>query len=179
MSIRLSDIVLVDVPRVLCALLALLDKAEAHGRADGRDPSWFADLRLASDMQPFAFQVEAVVNNALGAAARLQRETPPRIEGLSTASDMRRALSSALTRLAAVDPRALEGAEELEIVLPSPKGARRFSGRDYVLHLALPNVQFHTAIAYALLRHAGVDIGKRDFLGRLPPRDPPPSPDPA
>jgi hypothetical protein len=174
--IPLSDIVLVDVRRVLCALQALLDKAETHGETRGLGPSWFATLRLAPDMQPFGFQVESVVNNALGAAARLQRQEPPRIEGLATVSDMRRSIVDALARLDAVDPRTLEGAEALEIVLPSPKGARRFSGRDYVLQLALPNVQFHMAIAYALLRSAGVDVGKRDFLGKLPPRDPPPSP---
>jgi len=69
-----------------------------------------------------------------------------------------------------LSPRDFEGAEDREIVLPSPKGARHFPAVDYVLNLALPNVHFHTTIAYALLRADGLDIGKRDFLGELPAR---------
>ena len=72
----------------------------------------------------------------------------------------------------ALSPGDFEGAEQREIILPSPKGTRHFPALDYVLNLALPNVQFHTTIVFALLRAEGLDIGKRDFLGELPPRRP-------
>lgn len=157
----------------LRALVGLLDKAEAHFQAEGRDPTEFASLRVAPTMHPLPFQIEAAINNAVGAAARLRGLPAPRIEGLVTLADMRGALAAAIIELEALEPREFDGAETREIVLPSPKGARHFEGLDYVLRLALPNLHFHSAIAYALLRQEGVDIGKRDFLGELPARRPP------
>lgn len=163
-------------PRFLNSLRVmsrLLDKAEAHFRAGGRDLAELSGLRLAPDMQPFPFQIEAVINNTVGAAARLRGVEAPRGAGLTTVEEMRRALAAAAAALEALEPQAFDGAETREIVLPSPKGDRRLSGLDYLMRLALPNAHFHTAIAYALLRGEGLDIGKRDFLGDLPPRSPP------
>lgn len=157
----------------LRVLVRLLDKAEAHFHDAGRDPAELAKLRLTPDMQPFPFQIESVINNAVGASARLRGLPAPRIEGLVSLEDMRAALADAIAGLEALDPAAFDGAETREIILPNPKGDRRFAGLDYVLRLALPNVHFHTAMAYALLRREGADIGKRDYLGDLPPRLPP------
>ena len=157
----------------LRVLSRLLDKAEAHFRAEGRDLAELSSLRLAPDMQAFPFQIEAVINNTVGAAARLRGVPPPPPERLATVAQMRRALAEAVAALETVAPSDLVGAATREIVLPSPKGDRRMSGLDYLMRLALPNVHFHTAIAYALLRREGLDIGKRDFLGDLPPRAPP------
>jgi hypothetical protein len=174
--LQLFEIAAPGFRRSLRVLAGLLDKAEAHFEAQGRDPNELADLRLAPDMKPFAFQIEAAIDNALGAAARLRGvPPPPRREGLITLAHMRRAVSEALAQLDSLDPSDFEGAETREVVLPSPKGDRHFDGLGYVLMLALPNVQFHTGIAYALLRAEGVDIGKRDFLGELPARRPPAS----
>lgn len=159
--------------RSLRVLVRLLDKAEAHFQGEERDPAELASLRLAPSMNALPFQIEAVINNAVGAAARLRGLPAPRVEGLVTLSDMREALATAIAELAALEAHEFEGAESREIILPNPKGDRRFAGLDYVLRLALPNVNFHTAIAYALLRKEGVDIGKRDFLGELPARRPP------
>lgn len=170
MSLSLYGLLKPSLMQALLVLLKLLDKAEAHFQADDRDLAELADLRLAPDMNPLPFQIEAAVNNALGAAARLQGLPAPRVEGLATVADMRRALTEALAELESLGPEAFEGAENHKIVLPSPKGARHFDGLDYVVRLVLPNVHFHTAIAYALLRTEGLDIGKRDFLGELPPR---------
>lgn len=157
----------------LRVLSRLLDKAEAHFRAEGRDLAELSGLRLAPDMQAFPFQIEAVISNTVGAAARLRGDPPPGAQRLATVAQMRRALAEAVAALEALAPADFEGAETREIVLPSPKGARRMSGLDYLMRLALPNAHFHTAIAYALLRREGLDIGKRDFLGDLPPRAPP------
>ncbi len=168
----LYELTVPSFQRSLGVLVRLLDKAETHFRAEGRDLDELAALRLAPDMQPFPFQIEAVINNALGAAARLRGLPPPRIDGLATLPDMRNALAAAIAELETLAAHAFDGAETREIVLPNPKGARHFEGLDYVLRLVLPNVHFHGAIAYALLRREGVDIGKRDFLGDLPARMP-------
>ena len=172
MIFNLFDLTVPRFLRALHVLLALLEKAEAHFEAarPGEGLSDLAELRLAPDMNPLPFQVQAAINNALGATRRLRGLPPDDLAGLSTLEDMRRALDQALQELGALAPADFEGAEDHEIILPSPKGARHFPAPDYVLNLALPNVLFHTAMAYALLRMAGVDIGKRDFLGPLPPR---------
>lgn len=163
MSTSLYQIAVPAFRRSLKVLMKLLDQAEE------RD---LADLRLAADMKPFPFQIEAAIDNALGAAARLRGLPAQKVGALATVADMRRALAAALEELDGLDAEDFEGSETREIILPSPKGARHFQGLDYVLSLALPNVQFHTAIAYALLRADGAEIGKRDFLGELPPRQP-------
>jgi hypothetical protein len=164
MTFNLFDLTVPRFQRALGVLLGLLDKAEAHGVAA------LADLRLAPDMQPFPFQVAAAINNAVGATRRLRGVARDDVGGFSTVEELRGALARALGELGALTPADFEGAEGREIVLPNPKGARHFPAPDYVLNLALPNVLFHTSMAYALLRAAGVEIGKRDFLGPLPPR---------
>jgi hypothetical protein len=171
----LYELAVPSFQRSLRVLLSLLDKAEAHFLEEGRDTSEFAALRLAPTMHPFPFQIEAAINNALGASARLRGVPAPRVEGLVTLSDMREALAAAIAELETLEPHEFDGAETREIVLQSPKGARHFEGLDYLLRLALPNVHFHTAIAYALVRKEGADIGKRDFLGDLPARRSPAS----
>lgn len=173
MSVALHDLAAPGFRRPLHVLLQLIDKAEAHFEARNRDIGELANLRVAPDMNPFPFQIEAAINNAVGAAARLRGQPVVRVEGLTTVDDMRRALKGALAALDAIEPHEFKGAEIREIVLPNPKGARHLAGLDYVTQMALPNVQFHTAIAYALLRAEGVELGKRDFLGKLPPRHAP------
>jgi len=172
MTFNLFDLTVPRFQRALHVLLALLEKAEAHFEAarPGEGLSGLAELRLAPDMNPLSFQVQAAINNALGATRRLRGLPPDDLAGLATLADMRHALDQALQELGALAPADFDGAGEREVILPSPKGARHFPAPDYVLNLALPNVLFHTAMAYALLRSAGVDIGKRDFLGPLPPR---------
>jgi uncharacterized protein len=172
MIFNLFDLTVPRFQRALHVLLALLEKAEAHFEAvgPGERLSGLAELRLAPDMNPLPFQVQAAINNALGATRRLRGLPPDDLAGLSTLEDMRQALDRALQELGTLAPADFEGAGEREIILPSPKGPRHFPAPEYVLNLALPNVLFHTAMAYALLRSAGVDIGKRDFLGPLPPR---------
>jgi len=172
MIFNLFDVTVPRFQRALNVLLGLLEKAEVHFEAAGPGEalSGLTELRLAPDMNPLPFQIQAAVNNAVGATRRLRGLPPDDLAGLSTLEDMRRALDQALRELGALAPVDFDGAEDLEIVLPSPKGARHLQAQDYVLNLALPNVLFHTAMAYALLRSAGVEIGKRDFLGPLPPR---------
>ena len=172
MTFNLFDLTVPRFQRALNVLLGLLEKAEAHfdGAGLGDGLSGLVELRLAPDMHPLPFQIQSAVNNAIGATRRLRGLPPEDLAGLSTLEDMRGALDQALNELGTLAPADFDGAEDREIILPSPKGDRHFPSPDYVLNLALPNVLFHTAMAYALLRMAGVDIGKRDFLGPLPRR---------
>ena len=170
MPVTLFELTLPRFRRALGVIVHLLDRAEAQFRAEGRNVSDLTNLRLAPDMNPLPAQIASAIDNAVGAAARLRGLPHLPVSGLATLEDVRAALAGALAELNDWTPGDFDGAEEREIVLPSPKGARHFPAVDYVLNLALPNVQFHTAIVYALLRAEGLDIGKRDFLGELPPR---------
>ena len=172
MPITLFELTVPRFRRALGVIVHLLDRAEGQFRAEGRNVSDLAGLRLASDMNPLPAQIASAIDNAIGATARLRGLPHAPVSGLATLGDVRAALDRALSELSTLAPGDFEGAEDREIVLPSPKGARHFPALDYVLNLALPNVQFHTAIVYALLRAEGLDIGKRDFLGELPPRRP-------
>ena len=173
MPVTLFELTVPRFRRALGVIVHLLDRAEAHFRDEGRNVSDLAGLRLATDMNPFFVQIASAIDNAVGATARLRGLPHVAVTGLVTLPEVRAALARALAGLDALTPGDFEGAEDREIVLPSPKGARHFPALDYVLNLALPNVQFHTAIVYALLRAEGLDIGKRDFLGELPAWRPP------
>lgn len=170
MPVTLFELTVPRFRRALGVIVHLLDRAEAQFRAAGRDVSDLAELRLAPDMNPLPGQIASAIDNAVGAAARLRGLAHAPEAGPETLDDVRNALVRALAGLDELAPSDFDGAEDREIVLPSPKGARRFPAVEYALNLALPNVQFHTAIVYALLRAEGLDIGKRDFLGDLPPR---------
>ena len=170
MPVILFELTVPRFRRALGVIVHLLDRAEAQFRAEGRNVSDLAGLRLAPDMNPLPAQIASALDNSVGAAARLRGQAPSPVAGLASLDDVRSALAGALAGLDALTPGDFEGAEDREIVLPSPKGARHFPAVDYMLNLALPNVQFHTAIVYALLRAEGLDIGKRDFLGELPAR---------
>jgi hypothetical protein len=172
MPVTLFELTVPRFRRALGVIVHLLDRAEAHFRDEGRNVSDLAGLRLAPDMNPFFVQIASAIDNAVGATARLRGLPHAQVSGLATLGDVRAALDRALAALSALSPGDFEGAEQREIILPSPKGTRHFPALDYVLNLALPNVQFHTTIVFALLRAEGLDIGKRDFLGELPPRRP-------
>jgi len=168
----LYDLTIPSFLQSLRVLVRLLEKAHAHFAIEGRDIAELAALRLAPDMKPFPFHIQAAIDNAVGAAARLRGRPAVDIEGPITLLELHNALAAAIAELESLGAHEFDGSETREIVLPSPKGARRFEGLDYVLRLVLPNVHFHCAIAYALLRREGVDIGKRDYLGDLPAREP-------
>jgi len=170
MPVTIFELTVPRFRRALGVIAHLLDRAEAQFLAEGRNVSDLAGLRLVPDMNPLPAQIASALDNSVGAAARLRGLPHLPVPGLATLEDVRAALARALAELDALTPGDFEGAEDREIILPSPKGARHFPALDYVLNLALPNVQFHTAIVYALLRAEGLDIGKRDFLGDLPPR---------
>jgi len=153
--------------RQLGALLTWLDKAEAHAAARKFDPANYLQLRLAPDMLPFVSQIRIAGDTAKGCAARLAGQEIPKFEdNEASLVELRERVRRTLDYLESVPASAIDGSEAREIVLPMRnRDPIRFTGETYLRHWALPNFFFHVSMAYALLRHAGVELGKADYLG--------------
>ena len=152
--------------RQLGGVLAWLDKAEAHAQARGFDSTNYLQLRLAPDMLPFVAQIRIASDAAKGCAARLAGQEIPKFEdNEASLPDLRQRVQKTLDYLASVPAAAVNGSEGREIVIPMRnRDPLQLSGEVYLKHWALPNFFFHVTTAYALLRHAGVALGKADFL---------------
>jgi hypothetical protein len=152
--------------RMLGNMLKWLDKAEAHAQARKFDPNNYLALRLAPDMLPFAKQIQIASDGAKGGVARLAGLDVPKWDDTEvTLDDLRARIRKTLDYVQSVPAAQIDGSEQREIVLAMRQGEVRFSGQDYLLHFVLPNFYFHATTAYALLRDAGVELGKRDYLG--------------
>ena len=152
--------------RQLGALLTWLDKAEAHALARKFDTVNYLQLRLAPDMLPFVSQIRIASDAAKGCVARLAGLESPKFEDNEvTWAELRERVRKTLDYVDSVPATAIDGSEAREIVIPMRnRDALQFSGEVYLKHWALPNFFFHITMAYALLRQAGVDLGKGDFL---------------
>jgi hypothetical protein len=154
----------------LTAFIAVLDKAEAHAAARRFNADNFLALRLAPDMFPFVRQVQACCDHAKNAAFRLSGAEPPRIEDKeATIAELRARIQTTLELVRSVDAKAIDAAADGEIVFPAGPNTRlKLPAPSYLMHFVLPNFFFHMTTAYDILRAAGVEIGKRDFLGTPP-----------
>jgi uncharacterized protein len=148
------------------ALSGVLKKGVAYAEAKKIDPSVLLNTRLFPDMHPLTRQVQMVSDSAKGASARLAGVEPPSMPDTETTFDQLQArLTKTADFLKSLKQTQFDGAEEREVVLTLPNGKIPFKGRDYLFSFALPNFLFHVTTAYNILRHSGVELGKRDFLG--------------
>ena len=148
--------------RALTNLSALMDKALAQGF----DEAKLLEARLAPDMRPFPNQIQLASDSAKGAVARLTGTDNPSMADTETSfAELKARIDATLAFIRSVEPAAFEGGEDRDVVLKFPGGEQHFKGGAYLTGFALPNFFFHVAMAYALLRAAGVEIGKRDYLG--------------
>jgi hypothetical protein len=154
----------------LNALLAVLDKAAAYAAAKKIDPSVLLQSRLAPDMFPLVRQVQIVSDQAKNGSSRLAGVEAPRFEDNETTFDqLKERVAKTLAYVKAIDTKQIDGAGDREITFPlGPSNKGHMKGADYLNHFVLPNFYFHITAAYAILRHCGIDIGKRDFLGAIP-----------
>src|SRR5438067_2446164 len=154
----------------LTSLSAVLDKAAAFAAAKKIEPSVLLNMRLAPDMFAFVRQVQVASDLAKNGAARLAGVEPPRYEdNEKTIDELKERLSKAVTFIKGLDAKAIDAAGDRQITFPlGPTNKGQMRGDDYLNHFVLPNVYFHLTAAYAISRHAGVDIGKQDFLGAIP-----------
>ena len=144
-----------------------LDKAEQHAAAKGFDVGVLLTSRLAPDMKDFIYQVQSACDYVKAAAAWLSGQTPPKHEdNEQTIDEVRARIRKTVAFAESVTEAQYAGAAERKVSLSWAPG-KVLGGEDYLLQMTIPNVYFHVAMAYAILRHNGVDIGKMDFLGPI------------
>ena len=146
-------------------LALILEKAAASATHRKFDAAVLLGARLAPDMLPFTRQIQIAGDIAKNSVARLAGQDPPRFEDTETTIEQLRArVARTIDFLKSVPASALEGADTRDIKVPIGERTLEFKGLDYLQRWAIPNVFFHVVTAYDILRHNGVDLGKRDFL---------------
>lgn len=170
MSFSMSKASLPVFEIVLDALASVIDKAEAFATAKKIDAAVLLNWRLAPDMFPLVRQVQIAADQAKNGSARLADVTPPRFEDTEKSfAELKARLANTIAFLKTLDPKAIDGAETREITFPlGPVHKGHMNGADYLNHFVLPNLYFHTTAAYAILRGCGVEVGKQDYLGKIP-----------
>ena len=153
--------------QMLGALGNVLAKAEAHATEKKIDPNAFLQSRLFPDMFMFTRQVQIACDFAKGVSARLAGADVPVYEDKEQTFDELRALvAKTVAFIGSLDESRFEGSEDREIVTrPGTPRERTFKGQAYLLTYGLPQFFFHVTTAYALLRHNGVEVGKKDYMG--------------
>ncbi len=152
--------------KALTQLQHVMEKGVANAKARNFDPNVFVSLRLAPDMLPFSKQVQLTSDFAKNSMARLAGIDPPKFEDNETTMDELLArVKKTIDFLGTVPASALEGSETRDIKIPLRDRTLEMKGLPFLQHWALPNFFFHHVTAYNVLRHNGVDIGKRDYLG--------------
>lgn len=167
MSLSMSQASLPVFTRMLGNLSAILAKAAAHAEAKKIDPLVFTGARLAPDMFPLTRQVQIATDVIKGCAARLAGMDAPVYEDREvTFDELQARIRKTVEFLKTIKANQIDGSEERPIALKVGGHDLKFTGQEYLLYFALPNVYFHIAATYAILRHNGVEIGKIDFLGQ-------------
>lgn len=149
-----------------------LDAASAHAHAKSFDPNVFMTLRLAPDQFAFARQVQITCDTAKQAASRLTgKDAPVQPDTETTLDELKGRIKSVIAYLDGFTAKDFEAAATRSITQPRWEG-KVMTGADYFVEHGLPNFYFHLSHVYALLRHNGVSVGKRDYLGALTQRMP-------
>lgn len=144
----------------------VLAKGEAHAKAHGTDEANYLGLRLAPDMFPLDRQVRIACDVAKRGVARLAgTEAPAHADDETSFAQLIARCESVVAYLNSFTPAQIDGTEEKDITLPTPFGDLHFKGQQYLFGFMIANVHFHSSMTYALLRNAGVEVGKRDYLG--------------
>jgi hypothetical protein len=153
--------------QLLTALRANLAKADAHAADKSIEPEAFLQARLYPDMFPLIKQVQIAADFARGIAARLAGVEVPNYEGKEKSfADLDRLLAQTIEFLESFKASQFEGSEARDIVLrPGTPKEKKLNGQTYLSNYGLPQFSFHVTTAYALLRHNGLAIGKRDYMG--------------
>jgi len=153
--------------QMLTALGGVLAKAETHAAERKIDPAALLQARLFPDMFPLARQVQIACDFAASVSARLAgAEVPVHDSGDETFAGLQQRIMATLAFIAGLDAARFDGGEAREILLrPGTPKERRIGGQAYLMAYGLPQFFFHVTTAYNLLRHSGVEIGKKDFMG--------------
>lgn len=166
MQITLFETARVSVTRAMNNLAAILDKAVASAEARNFDPNVLLGCRLAPDMFPLSRQIQIACDFGKGPMARLAGIENPKFEDVETTfPELKARIARTLEFINSVPESSFAGAEDRELTIQAGPQTLQFKGSPYLIGFALPNLNFHLSMAYAILRHNGVDIGKRDYIG--------------
>ena len=153
----------------LSNLSGILKKAEEHALAKKIEPEVFINARLAPDMFPLSRQIQIATDGVKGCAARLAGvEVPSYPDTEKTFPELQARIAKTIEFAKSFTASQIDGTEERKVTLKMKDKEANFLGQSYLLNFVLPNLYFHITTAYAILRHNGVDIGKRDYIGKLP-----------
>jgi hypothetical protein len=154
--------------RALQNLKDVLKKGEAYAEAKKIAPEVLLQTRLFPDMFPLVRQVQIATDMAKGAVARLAGVEPMKMEDNEASfADVYARLDTVIAHIQSFTAAQIDGSEDRAIVLKTRSSEQHFQGQSYLLDFVLPNVYFHCVASYAILRSAGVEIGKMDFVGKL------------
>ena len=166
MALSMYDFSIPVLKQSLGSLAAILRKAADHAESRKIDPAAFIGARLFPDMFALAKQVQIATDQAKGCAARLAGIDIPSFEDNETTfGELQARIEKTIAFLDSVKAQQINGSETRDIVLQLRERTVEFKGQDYLLKWVMPNFYFHVTTAYNILRHNGVEIGKRDFLG--------------
>ncbi|MDJ0675487.1 MAG: DUF1993 domain-containing protein [Calothrix sp. MO_167.B42] len=167
MTISMYQASVPSLIRSLNNLAAILEKGAAYAEAKKIDPAVLIGSRLYPDMFPLSKQVQIASDVARRGAARLAGlEAPTMEDNETTFPELIARLKNTTSYLETLTPNLIDGSEEKSIELQVGTDTMTFKGMPYLLYFILPNVYFHVTTAYDILRHCGVEVGKRDFLGK-------------
>jgi len=168
MSLSMHQASVVAFTKSLLNLKAVLQKAKAHALERKVEESVYVNARLYPDMLPLSSQVQIATDIARSTTSRLAGVEPPSYEdNEKTFDDLVARIQRTVDHMAGLDAGAFENAAAREITRPVRGQPHTFTGVNYLQQFAVPNVYFHAATAYGILRHNGVPLGKADFLGEL------------
>jgi hypothetical protein len=154
--------------KLLHALSAILDKAEAHAKENKYEPEALLTARLFPDMWPLAVQVQEAGSIVRRGTARLAGVPFPSLsEARASFADLKAQIAATVEFLQSVDRAAIDAGAEREITFPMGGDKRTMTGTQYWLDFTLPNFYFHVTTAYDILRKNGVPLSKMDFLGGI------------
>ncbi|HUG57770.1 MAG TPA: DUF1993 domain-containing protein [Candidimonas sp.] len=168
MTISLYAASLPVFKQMLNSMDAVLSKAEEHAVAKKIDPNALLQARLFPDMFPLVRQVQVATDFARGVSARLAGAEVPKFEdNQQTFADLHELIAKTLAFIDGFTPAQIDGNEDRVIVTrPGTPKEKKFNGQSYLLTYGLPQFFFHVTTTYAILRHNGVEVGKRDFMGQ-------------
>jgi hypothetical protein len=152
--------------RMLNQLAAILTKAEAYATQRKIEPAVLLNARLFPDMLPLTRQIQLTADFAKGGAARLAGVEVPKFPDEETSiAELQQRIRKTIDFVTGLRADQIDGSEGREIAFPIGDQTLSFTGQEYLLYFVLPNFYFHATTAYDILRHGGVDLGKRDYLG--------------
>lgn len=167
MSLSMSSVSVQPFLNTLGALAKILDKAAAHCAAKKIDPAVLLQTRLTPDMFPLVKQVQLTCDFAKNTLGRLTGEPPRYPDEEKTIDELKARIAKTIDYVKGFKPDEVDATEDKDVTFPiGPQQTMTLKGAQYVVGFALPNFYFHAATAYDILRQCGVEIGKRDFLGR-------------